>query len=79
MASLVWRVQNLVVEDGEVEGKTKTDWVGWCKVSLSNFGCILVSLQGLVGRLLSLITNGELSEITVVVTLPVPLSVNNRY
>lgn len=70
VASLIWGVQDLVIENGEVEGKTKTDWVGWCKVSLSDFGCVLVSLEGLIGRLLSLVTDGELSEITVVITLP---------
>ena len=75
MASLIWGVQDLVVENGEVEGKTKTDWVSWCKVSLSNFSCVLVSLKRLVGRLLSLVTNGELSEITVVITLPTTLLV----
>jgi hypothetical protein len=70
VACLVGRVQDLVVENGEVESKTKTDWVCWSKISLSNFGGVLVSLQGLVGRLLSLVTNGELSKITVVISLP---------
>ena len=41
------------------------------KVSLCNFGGVLVSLEGLVGRLLSLVANGELSQVTVVITLPV--------
>ena len=71
VASLIWGVQDLIVEDREVEGKTKTDWVGWCEIGLGDFGSILVSLQRLVGRLLALITNGKLSKITVVITLPV--------
>lgn len=71
MAGLVGRVQDLVVENGEVKGKTKADWVCWRKVGLSNFGCVLVSLKRLVGRLLSLVANGELGKVTVVVTLPV--------
>lgn len=71
MAGLVWRVENLIVEDREVQGKTKADWVGWGKVGLSNFGSILVSLKRLVGGLLALITSSELSKVTVVVTLPV--------
>ena len=70
MASLVRRVEDLVVEDGEVQGKTKTNWVGWGKVGLSNFGSVLVSLERLVGGLLALVTGGELSKVTVVVTLP---------
>jgi hypothetical protein len=44
--------------------------VGWCKVGLCNFGGVLVSLKRLVGRLLSLVANGELSKVTVVITLP---------
>ena len=70
MACLVRGVQDLVVEDREVEGKTKADWMGRSQVSLSNLGSVLVSLKGLVGRLLSLVTNGELSEVAVVITLP---------
>ena len=70
VACLVRGVQDLVVEDGEVQGKAKADWVGGRQVSLSNLGSVLVSLKGLVGRLLSLVTNGELSEVAVVITLP---------
>ena len=71
VASLIRRVQDLVVENGEVEGQAETNWVGWCKVGLRNFGGVLVGLEGLVGGLLSLVTNGKLSEVTVVITLPV--------
>jgi hypothetical protein len=71
MACLIGRVQDLIVEHGEVEGEAKANWVCWCKVSLSNFGGVLVSLEGLVGRLLPLVANGKLSEVSVVVTLPV--------
>jgi hypothetical protein len=44
--------------------------VCWCKVCLGNLGGILVSLKRLVGRLLSLVSNCELSEVSVVITLP---------
>ena len=70
VASLVWRVEDLVVEDGEVQGKTKTDWVGWSKIALGNLGGSLVSLKGLVGGLLALVADGELGEVAVVITLP---------
>ena len=70
VASLVWRVEDLVVEDGEVQGKTKTDWVGWSKIALGNLGGGLVSLEGLVGGLLALVADGELGEVAVVITLP---------
>jgi len=70
MACLIGRVQDFIVEDGEVKGQTKTDWVCGCKVGLGNFGGILVSLERLVCRLLALVANSELSEVTVVITLP---------
>jgi hypothetical protein len=44
--------------------------VSWSQVGLSNLGSVLVCLEGLVGRLLSLVTNSELGEVAVVVTLP---------
>ena len=47
--------------------------MGWRKIGLGNLGGILVSLKGLVGRLLSLVTNGKLSKITVVIALPVDM------
>jgi len=71
VAGLVGGVQNLVVEDGEVQSKTEADGVGRGKVSLGNLGGVLVSLEGLVGGGLALVTKSELGEVTVVVTLPV--------
>jgi len=75
LASLVGRVEDLVVEDGEVQGKTKADGVGGGKVLGSNLGGSLVSLERLVGGGLALVTNGELGEVAVVVALPMERSV----
>ena len=71
VASLVGGVENLVVEDREVQGKSETDGVGRGEVSLGNLGGVLVSLERLVGGGLALVTKSELGEVTVVVTLPV--------
>jgi hypothetical protein len=71
MTSLIRRVENLVVENGEVQGKTKTDWVGRCEVGLRDFGGILVRFKGFVGRTLALVTEGEFGQIAVVISLPV--------
>jgi len=71
MARLIRRVQDFIVEYGKVESETEADWVSWCKISLGNLGGILVSLQRFVCRLLALLANGELSKVTVVVTLPI--------
>lgn len=71
LASLVGRVQDLVVEHGEVQGKTKADWVSRSQAVGGDLSGSLVSLKRLVGRGLALVTNGELGEVAVVVTLPV--------
>ena len=71
MASLVGRVQDLVVEDREVQSESETDGVGRGEVSLSNLSGVLVSLERLVGGGLALVTKSELGEVTVVITLPV--------
>lgn len=73
MASLVRRVEDLIVENGEVKGQTKTDWVSRSKVGLGNLGGSLVSLEGSVGRILTAVANGELSQVAVVVALPIEL------
>lgn len=71
MASLVGGVENLVVEDGEVQGETQADGVRGRELSLGNLGGSLVRLERLVGGVLALVANGELGEVAVVVTLPV--------
>ena len=42
VASTVRRIQDLVVENGEVEGETKTDGVGRGEISLGNIGGVLI-------------------------------------
>ena len=71
MASLIGGVEDLVVEDGEVQGETQTDGVSGRQLVLGNIGGSLVSLEGLVGRVLALVASSKLGEVTVVVTLPV--------
>ena len=41
LASLVWRVEDLVVEDGEVEGEAETDGVSGSELGLGNVGSVL--------------------------------------
>ena len=71
VASLIRRVEDFVVEDGEVQRETKTDWVSWGEVSAGNFGGVLVGFEGLVGRDLTLLAHGKLGQVAVVVSLPV--------
>lgn len=70
VASLVGRVEDLIVEDGEVQGKTKSDRVSRSEIGLSNLSGGLVSFKRLVGGLLSLIGGCEFGEVAVVITLP---------
>ena len=69
VASLIGGVQDFVVEDREVKGESETDGVGRGKVSGGDLGGSLVGLQREVGSTLAAVANGELSEVTVVVTL----------
>lgn len=71
VASLVGSVEDLVVEHREVEGEAETNGVRRRKLSLSNLGGSLVGIEGLVGRVLALVANGKLGQVSVVVTLPV--------
>ena len=46
VAGSVRRIQDLVVEDGEVQSEAEADWMSRCELTLSNVGCGL--LQELV-------------------------------
>ena len=70
---MVWGIEDLVIEDGEVECKAKANWMSWCKVGLGNFGGVLVSLERLVCGDLSLVAKRELGKIAVVVAFPISI------
>ena len=94
VASTIGRVEDLVVEHGEVESKTQADGVSGGQVGLSNVGGVLlwlariisqqttcaylVGFMGRSGSDLALVARSELGEVTVVVTLPVVLSALNH-
>ena len=50
MAGTVGRVEDLVVEDGEVEGETETDGVGGSELGLGNVGGVLQNLLDFVSQ-----------------------------
>lgn len=70
MASLVGRVEDLVVENGEVKGQTQADRVGRGEFGLRDFRGALVGLERHVGGTLTAVANGELGEVAVVVSFP---------
>jgi hypothetical protein len=59
-----------VLEDGEVECETQSDGMRRGELGNGNVGSGLVCLEGLVGRVLSLVASGELGEVSVVVSHP---------
>ena len=69
VAGAVGAVEDLVVEDGEVEGKAEADGVGGGKVGGGNAGGSLVGIEGSRSGSLAGGTGLELGEVTVVVTL----------
>lgn len=70
MASLIGRIENLIVKDGEIKGQTKADWMSRCEIRLGNLRGILISLQGLIGRLLAPLSRSEFGEITMIISFP---------
>jgi len=81
MTRSVWRVQDLVVEDREVEGKAETDLeldsnrqgryrMGGRQFRDSDIGSGFVRLEGLVSAILARVAKSEFREIAVVISLP---------
>ena len=45
MAGLVRRVENLIVEDGKVQGETEADWMGRSEIRSGDLSSSFVGLQ----------------------------------
>lgn len=71
MASLIGGIENLIVENREVQRKTQTNRVSGRQLALCDIGSSLVRLEGLIGRVLTAVANGELGQVAVVITLPI--------
>jgi len=70
VAGTIRRVENFVVKYGKVECKTETNGVSWSKFRLGNVGGSFVGIVCLGGSILSLVANGKLCKVTVVISLP---------
>lgn len=77
VARTVGRVEDLVVEYREVEGKTEADWVGRREFSDRNVRRGLVGFERLVGAVLALVASGKLRKVTVIVTHPIGTGQNS--
>lgn len=67
---MIRRVEDFVVEDGEVQREPETNGVRGCKVGLCDLGGSLVRNKGLVCGGLALVAKSEFSKVTVVITFP---------
>merc|ERR1712007_330107 len=72
-AGLVWILEHLVLEDGIVECKTKTNGVSHGQILLGNLVSFLVSQPSVLGGLRLGIPVAELSDVPVVVGLHLPM------
>merc|ERR1712151_724235 len=68
-ACFVWVVEDLVLEDRKVEGKTKPDGMGHCQVLLCYFLSIFICQPRVVRSLCLCVTITELCDVAVVVGL----------
>ena len=69
VASSVGAPQNFIVEHGKVQGQSQADGVRGSQLRLSHVGRLLVSIMRGFGGGFTLVTGGELGQVTVVVTL----------
>ena len=70
VASLIGRIEDLVVENREVEREAETNGVSRGKVGASNLSRSLIRFQRLVGRDLTLVALGKLGKVAMIVALP---------
>jgi len=69
VAGLGWLIQDFVVEDGEVKGKTESDWVGGLEVLVGDVRGLLVGIEGTGRDGLVAITSCVFGHVSVVVAL----------
>merc|ERR1719183_890162 len=69
LASLLGRVEDLIVEDGEVERQTEADGMRGLHLGLSNLEGLLVSLLRIFENLRSSVTHSHLGEVPVIISL----------
>ena len=69
MASLLGRVEDLVIEDGEVERQTQADGMRGLHLGLSDLEGFLVGLLRIVQYGRSFVANSHLGKVPVVITL----------
>ena len=68
LASLLGRVEDLIVEDGEVERQTQADGMRGLHLGLSDLEGFLVGLLRVVQHSCPLVTNSHLGKVPVVIT-----------
>ena len=74
MTGLVGTVEDLVVEDGEVEGEAQPDGVGGLHLTLADIKCILKNTHNILAKIVTNIshTNTNLYEQCVILSIIFP-------
>lgn len=50
MTCFIWRILDLIVKYGKIQGEAKTNGVGWCHFGFTNLQSWLVCLLGIVNN-----------------------------
>lgn len=69
-ARAVRRVEDFIIENGEVQGESEADGVGRGELDHGDVARCFVSDQTVLGRLLPVVARGELCQVPVVISLP---------
>ncbi len=65
LARLLWRVEDLVVEDGEVERQSQADGVRGLHLRLGDLKGLLVRLLGVLQHAVAVVAGGNLGQVSV--------------
>ena len=67
LASLLGRVEDLVIEDGEVERQTEANWMRRLHLGLRNFKGLLVSLLRIIQHGRAAVSYGNFGKVPVII------------
>lgn len=70
LASAVWRVEDFIIENGEVKGQSQANGVRWREFGQGYVASSFVRDQTVLCCLLPVVACGELCQVPVVISLP---------
>lgn len=70
LASAVWRVEDFIIENGEVKGQSQANGVRWREFGQGNVASSFVRDQTVLCCLLPVVACSKLCQVPVVISLP---------